>query len=151
MDNKNTEIIKPANPGSPNEDIQLLYDFKMKVITESIGNLVKVLPVYLTILAVLIGFFFSQDTSYETKKYLVFIGVTASISVIAIYSIITNSVILCFKSIGKLLEKNNASLFQELKINRSIKKVKTSVVLVLIIISIFALILAIGLWLYLKK
>lgn len=151
MDNKKTEIIKSTNSEPSNEDIQLLYDFKMKVITESIANLVKVLPVYLTILAVLIGFFFSQNTSYETKKYLVFIGITASISVIAIYSIITNSVIMCFKSIGKLLEKNNAFLFQELKIDRSIQKIKTSVVLVLIIISIFALILALGLWLYLKK
>lgn len=58
MDTNNVpETIEDIKRKNSMEELKLLYDFQIHVITESISNLVKGEPIYSTILAVPLAYF----------------------------------------------------------------------------------------------
>jgi len=131
------------------EDIKLLYDFEMKVVSESINILVKGLPIYGTILAALLVYFISRDYSIAIKRYIVIIEIIASINTMIIYYFLTKAILKGVHSIENTLKTNNIDLFRKLQIDQFIAKMKKSISLSLLLSLIYILIIAIGLVIYL--
>jgi hypothetical protein len=149
MENKKT--TKDTENETLRDDIKLLYDFQMKVVTESINNVVKGLPLYLTILAVVIAYFFSSKVSIENQKFIVVVGVIASISLVISCALIGRTVLNGINLISKTLHRNNSEIYQELEIGEFVSKMKRSILISLTLVAVFVLVIILGLILYIRK
>lgn len=127
------------------ESIKLLYEFQMKLIDNAVNILIKGMPIYVTILAALVGYFLIQENSKTTKGYVIFIGISATIGIIIVYSVITKAIINGLNSICKTLESSDQELYKELELNKFVGKIKFAILFGLLIASVVAIIFSIGL------